>query len=67
MFGDIYPMKYMGKQLIRLEGWNIGYHTITYAASRESKELLMLLSDFMVNSTLKGISVDCMECLNKDA
>ena len=43
----------------------------TYDASRESKmELLMLLSDFMVNSTLKilkGISVESMEYLNEDA
>ena len=30
----------------------------------------MLVSDFMVNSMLKifkGISVECMECLNQDA
>ena len=30
----------------------------------------MLVSDFMVNSMLKilkGISVECMECLNEDA
>ena len=33
-------------------------------------ELLMLVSYLMVNCTLKilkGISVECMECLNKDA
>ena len=41
-----------------------------YAAGRESKiELLMLVSDFEVNSTLeilKAISVESMECLNED-
>ena len=43
----------------------------TYAASRESKiELLMLVSDFMVNSMLKilkGVFVEFMECLNTNA
>ena len=42
-----------------------------YTASRESNiELLMLVSDFMVNSTLKNTEsyfVECMECLNEDA
>ena len=43
----------------------------SYAVSRESIiELLMLVSDFMVNyklKLLKGISVECMECLNENA
>ena len=42
---------------------------LTYAASREKIELLMLVLDFMVNSRLKilkGISVESMECLNED-
>ena len=41
----------------------------TYTASRENKiELVMLVSDFMVNSRLKilnGNSMEFMECLNK--
>ena len=43
----------------------------TYATSRESNtELLMQVSDFMVNymlKILKDISVECMECLNEDS
>ena len=43
----------------------------TYGASREDKtELLILVSDLMVNSRLKilnGISMDFIECLNKTA
>ena len=56
-------MKFQPPQNLLLQGK-------TNAASRESKiELLMLVSDFMVNSTLKilnGVSVESMECLNED-
>ena len=49
---------------------NSPFQAKTYAESRESKiELLMLISDFMVNSKLKilkGISVEFIECLNED-
>ena len=42
----------------------------TYVTSRESNvELLMLVSDFMVNcmlKILKGVSVECMEYFNED-
>ena len=56
MFGDIYPMKYMGKttdMFGRMKFWLA--QNFTYAISRESRiELSMLFSDFMVNSRLKN-------------
>ena len=51
MFGDIYPMRYMGKQLICLGGWNFGYQNFailgqSYAADKASNiEFLMLVSE----------------------
>ena len=46
------------------------FAAIQYAVSRVSNiELLILVSDFIVNYTLKTfkyISVQCMECLNED-
>ena len=64
MFGDIYPMEHTGKTTDRFgkinfwEFWlpqNLLFKAKSYAASRESKiELLMLISDFMVNSMLKN-------------
>ena len=70
-------MKYMGKatdvfgrskyQLPQ----NSPFEAKTCAAGRANNiELLMLVLDFTVNSKLKihnGISVESMECLNKDA
>ena len=50
---------------------NLPFYSKTYAASRERNiELLIIVSDFMVNSMLKilkDISMECMECLNGDA
>ena len=37
---------------------------------KQAKELLMLVSDFMVNHMLKickGIYMECMECFNEDS
>ena len=51
---------------------NLLFKAKTYAASRESNiELLIIVSDFMVNSWLKiyilyGISIEFIECLNED-
>ena len=70
-----YPTKYMGKTTdtfwrlkFRLPV-NLPFLADTYAASRDSYiELLILVSDFMVNirlKILKGISVESMECLNE--
>ena len=61
MFGDIYPMKSLGRTTdtfgrskFRLPV-NLLFYVKTYAASRESHiELLILASDFMVNSRLKN-------------
>ena len=61
MFGDIYPMSYMGKTTdtfgrlkFRLQV-NSPFQAKTYAADRATKtELLMLVSDIMVISRLKN-------------
>ena len=75
MLGDIYPTKYLrnttdmfGRMKLRLPQ-DLSFSAKIYAASRESKiELLMLVSDFMVNSRLKNTLwyLEFMECLNKD-
>ena len=61
MYGDIYPMKYKGKQLICLAGRNFGCHKThrfkpnTCAAERANNiQLLMLVLDFIMNSRLKN-------------
>ena len=60
MFGDIYPMKYMGNNILFGSmkyqlSQNSPFQAKIYAESRESKiEILMLVSGFMVNSKLKN-------------
>ena len=58
-----------GRMKLRLPQ-DLSFSAKIYAASRESKiELLILVSDFTVNSRLKilyGISMEFMECLNED-
>ena len=71
MFGDVYTTKYMGNKITdrfgRVKFWlpqNLAIYQ-NYAAS-SYRELLMLVSDFMVNSRLKilyVISMKFMECL----
>ena len=70
-------MKYMGKRTDRFGRMKfqppqtLPFQAKANATSRESKiELLILVSDFMVNHRLKilnGISMEFMECLNEDA
>ena len=82
MYGDIYSMKYMGKQLIRtyicLVVENSAARNLTilnhklciYVADRASKtELLMLVSDFKVKCRLKNTQrhFHPWNPLNKDA
>ena len=61
MFGDIYPMSYMGKttdMFGKLKFWlpvNLPFQAKTYVADRVNKiELLMLALDIMVISRLKN-------------
>ena len=50
----------------KLKFWlsvNLLFYAKTYGASRESNiESLILVSDFMVNSTMKIICMECMKC-----
>ena len=77
-FGDIYATKYMekttdmfGKMKFQLPQ-NSPFWAWTYAVSRESwqdKVIDAIVSDFMMNIRLKihkDISIESMECLNKD-
>ena len=76
MYGDIYPTKYIEKATDTFLGRNFGCHKTqfqakTCTAGRASNiELSMLVLNFMVKYRLKildGISVESMECFNKDA
>ena len=69
-------MKYMGRTTNMFGRLKFDYHKTchlsqNYAAGRASNiKLLMLVLEFKVNyrlKILKGISVECMECLNEDA
>ena len=60
MFGDTYPIKYMGKTtdaFRRLKFWltvNLSFQVKTYAPDRASKiDLLMLVLEVMVTSSLR--------------
>ena len=70
------PRNILEKQLIHFLGQNFSYYK-THCFKRklvlqvqQTTELSMLVFDFMVKCRLKildGISVESMECLNKDA
>ena len=76
MYVNIYPTKCKGITTAtfgRLKcplAQNFLFEVKTYDAGKASTELLILVLDFKVNYRLKiskGISMECMECLNKGA